>query len=106
MLADTSLIGLLAYSLLAIGPIEEIAKILPFIFVVLRFPEFDEPIDGIIYASFIGLGYAAVENIYAPENLVSSVYLKLGIDPETILYNKSGRPVHLVSDSRPITEIM
>ena len=24
--------------------------------------EFDEPLDGIIYASFIGLGYAAVEN--------------------------------------------
>ena len=63
LLADTSLIGLLAYSLLAIGPIEEIAKILPFVLVVLRFPEFDEPIDGIIYASFIGLGYAAVENL-------------------------------------------
>lgn len=51
-------------------------------------------------------GYAAIENIYAPENLVSTVYTKLGIDPKTILYNNSGRPVHLVSDSRPITEIM
>jgi RsiW-degrading membrane proteinase PrsW (M82 family) len=63
VLADTSTTGLLAYSLLAIGPIEEIAKILPFVLVVLRFPEFDEAIDGIIYASFIGLGYAAVENL-------------------------------------------
>jgi RsiW-degrading membrane proteinase PrsW (M82 family) len=62
-LADTSTTGLLAYSLLAIGPVEEISKILPFVLVVLRFPEFDEPIDGIIYASFIGLGYAAVENL-------------------------------------------
>lgn len=51
-------------------------------------------------------GYAAIENIYAPENLVSSIYLKLGINPETILYNNTGRPVHLVSDSRPIKEIM
>ncbi len=51
-------------------------------------------------------GYAAIENIYAPENLVSSVYLKLGIDPETILYNTTGRPTHLVSDPRPISEIM
>ena len=51
-------------------------------------------------------GYAAIENIYAPENLVSSIYLKLGIDPGTILYNTSGRPTHLVSDSRPISEIM
>jgi len=51
-------------------------------------------------------GFAAIENIYAPENLVSSVYTKLGIDPDTILYNTNGRPVHLVSDSRPIAEIM
>jgi uncharacterized protein (DUF1501 family) len=51
-------------------------------------------------------GYAAVENVYAPENLVSSVYLKLGIDPAKILYNQSGRPTHLVSDPRPIAEIM
>ena len=51
-------------------------------------------------------GYAAIENVYAPENLVSSIYLKLGIDPDTILYNTNGRPAHLVSDARPITEIM
>ena len=61
-LADSSTIGLLAYALLAIGPIEEFAKLLPFLVVVLRFDEFDEPLDGIIYASFLGLGYAAVEN--------------------------------------------
>ncbi|MFP6674872.1 MAG: DUF1501 domain-containing protein [Pirellulaceae bacterium] len=51
-------------------------------------------------------GYSAIENIYGPENLVSSVYLKLGIDPDTILYNRVGRPTHLVSDPRPIKEIM
>ncbi|MDA0832834.1 MAG: DUF1501 domain-containing protein [Planctomycetota bacterium] len=51
-------------------------------------------------------GYTAIENIYGPENLVSSVYLKLGIDPDKILYNSSGRPTHLVSDSKPIAEIM
>jgi hypothetical protein len=51
-------------------------------------------------------GYAAVENVYAPENLVSSVYLKMGIDPEKIVYNAAGRPTHLVSDARPIAEIM
>jgi RsiW-degrading membrane proteinase PrsW (M82 family) len=57
-------LGLLAYALLAIGPIEEFAKMLPFVLVVLRFKAFDEPLDGIIYASFIGLGYAATENLY------------------------------------------
>lgn len=51
-------------------------------------------------------GYAAIEKVYAPENLVSSVYLKMGIDPDKILYTGSGRPTHLVSDSRPIAEIM
>ena len=51
-------------------------------------------------------GYTAKENIYGPENLVSSTYLKLGIKPDKILYNRDGRPVHLVSDSRPIAEIM
>jgi len=61
-LADDSPLGLLAYAVLVIGPIEEGAKLLPFLIVVLRFRDFDEPLDGIIYASFIGLGYAAVEN--------------------------------------------
>jgi len=51
-------------------------------------------------------GYAAIENIYGPENLVSTVYRKLGIDPGKILYNSAGRPTHLVSDPSPITELM
>ncbi|MDJ0906687.1 MAG: PrsW family intramembrane metalloprotease [Woeseiaceae bacterium] len=61
-LAETNPWALLAYAVLVIGPIEEIAKLLPFLIVVLRFKELDEPMDGIIYASFIGLGYATVEN--------------------------------------------
>ena len=56
--------ALLAYALLAIGPIEEFAKMLPFLLVVIRFKAFDEPLDGLVYASFIALGYAAVENYY------------------------------------------
>jgi hypothetical protein len=51
-------------------------------------------------------GYAAVNNIYAPENLVSTVYAKLGIEPDKMLYNTAGRPTHLVSDPRPIAELM
>ena len=61
-LATTNSAALFAYSLLAIGPIEEFSKLLLFVLVVIRFAEFDEPLDGIIYASFIGLGYAAMEN--------------------------------------------
>ena len=51
-------------------------------------------------------GFAAIENVYAPENLVSTIYTKLGISPDKILYTGAGRPTHLVSDSRLITELM
>jgi len=61
-LADTSPAGLFAYALLVIGPIEEFSKLLLFVLVIVRLAEFDEALDGIIYASFIALGYAAVEN--------------------------------------------
>ena len=62
-LAATSLPGLFVYAVLVIGLIEELAKLLPFLLIVIRFREFDEPVDGIIYASFIALGFSAVENI-------------------------------------------
>jgi len=70
-LAETNLPGLYAYSVLGIGMIEESVKILPFIVIVLRFKEFDEPIDGIIYASFIALGFSALENIYYLDSLTT-----------------------------------
>ena len=63
-LAETNGPALLAYALLGIGPIEEMAKLLPFLIVVIRLKAFDEPLDGLIYASFIALGYAAVENYH------------------------------------------
>jgi RsiW-degrading membrane proteinase PrsW (M82 family) len=62
-LAETNIPGLFAYSILAIGGIEEFAKLLPFLLFVIRFKDFNEPIDGIIYASFIALGFATLENI-------------------------------------------
>lgn len=51
-------------------------------------------------------GYAASERVLSPENFVSTVYLKLGIDPGQILYTPQGRPAHLVSDPTPIQELM
>ncbi|MEM9657554.1 MAG: DUF1501 domain-containing protein, partial [Planctomycetota bacterium] len=51
-------------------------------------------------------GYAACERILAPENFVATVYRKLGIDPDKIYYAPNGRPVHLVSDPEPISELM
>ena len=51
-------------------------------------------------------GYAAVERVLSPENFASTIYLKLGINPNRIIYTPQGRPAHLVSDHTPIQELM
>ncbi len=51
-------------------------------------------------------GHSACERILSPENFVSTVYLKMGIDPDKVYYTPSGRPAHLVSDPTPIRELM
>lgn len=56
--------GLLTFSVLAIGLGEELSKFLPFALLASRLNQFDEPIDGIIYASFVALGFASFENLH------------------------------------------
>jgi hypothetical protein len=51
-------------------------------------------------------GFSAVDRVLSPENFVSTVYHKLGIDPNKILYSPQGRPAHLVSDPTPIAELV
>lgn len=51
-------------------------------------------------------GYSAVERVLSPENFASTIYAKLGIDPNKILFTPQGRPTHLVSDPTPIKELM
>ena len=51
-------------------------------------------------------GHSACERVLGPENFVSTVYRKLGIDPGKIYHTPQGRPVHLVSDPTPIAELM
>ena len=51
-------------------------------------------------------GYAAVDRVLSPESFVSTIYTKLGIDPDKILYTPQGRPAHLVSEPTPISELM
>ena len=43
--------------------VEEACKIIVVYWIVWRCPEFDERMDGIVYASRAGLGFALVENI-------------------------------------------
>ncbi len=51
-------------------------------------------------------GHAACERVLGPENFVSTVYRKLGIDPGKIYHTPQGRPVPLVTDPTPIAELM
>ncbi len=50
-------------------------------------------------------GYSAVDRVLSPENFASTIYRKLGIDPDKVYYTPQGRPAHLVSDPTPITEL-
>jgi hypothetical protein len=61
---------------------------------------------GLVVGSTDKSGYSADDRILSPENFASTVYLKLGIDPDKIYYTPEGRPVHLVSDPTPIAELM
>ena len=46
-----------------IGPVEEGVKVAALVLVVFRWEEFDEPIDGFVYAGAIALGFATLENL-------------------------------------------
>ena len=52
-----------AYCLGLIGPVEEGAKLAVAWWIVFRWPEFDEPLDGFVYAAAISLGFASLENL-------------------------------------------
>ena len=52
------------YCFLIVGPLEEGAKALMAYLFVFRWREFDEPIDGFVYAAAISLGFASLENFY------------------------------------------
>jgi len=67
VLSQTTHFQFFSYSVVIVGLIEEIFKFLPFVFIVLRFKDFDEPIDGIVYAAALAVGFASFENLgYLP----------------------------------------
>lgn len=59
---QTQPLGHTLFVFFAIGIIEEYAKYLPVKFLILRRPDFDEPIDAMIYMMTAALGFAAMEN--------------------------------------------
>ena len=62
--ATTSLWGSLAWDAFVVAAfVEELAKVACLKLVIWRKPEFDERLDGIVYGTRAGLGFAAVENV-------------------------------------------
>lgn len=51
------------YAFIAVALSEEFAKYLFLRFYIYRKAEFDEPMDGIVYAVVIGMGFAVLENV-------------------------------------------
>lgn len=52
-----------------VGPIEEGVKFTLAALVLFRLRWFDEPIDGLVYASTVAIGFAAVENFFYAQSL-------------------------------------
>ena len=64
LLGETAIANTVFFSaFLEAGIPEELSKFLIFMLLIWRDKNFDEYFDGIVYASFIGLGFACVENI-------------------------------------------
>ncbi len=61
---------------------------------------------GVVVGATDKKGYSASERVLSPENFVSTIYKKLGIEPDKMLYAPGGRPTHLVSDPTPIAELL
>jgi RsiW-degrading membrane proteinase PrsW (M82 family) len=60
-------------SLIGLAAIEEIMKFAAAHFVVSKSPDFDEPIDAMIYMIVAALGFATLENIGAISNALASI---------------------------------
>ena len=46
------------------------------------------------------------EKPYTPQDLLATVYRHLGIDPSRNLLDHSGRPIAILSEGRPIVELL
>lgn len=56
---------------------EEVCKFICLYFVIWKSKEFDEYLDGVIYAAFVGMGFATVENIfYVLDNGIGNAILR------------------------------
>jgi RsiW-degrading membrane proteinase PrsW (M82 family) len=59
----TTAMAILVFCVGVVGPIEEGMKFLAARGFVFRWEHFDEPIDGLVYAGAVAIGFASVENV-------------------------------------------
>ena len=57
-------ISLILYHLIAVALVEELSKFLMVQERVLKDPNFDEPVDAMLYMIIVALGFAALENLF------------------------------------------
>jgi RsiW-degrading membrane proteinase PrsW (M82 family) len=69
---------LFVYSYFVVAFVEELGKFVVLRFYAFRKKSFDEPLDGIVYAIMIGMGFATVENIgYVMQYGISVAFLRM-----------------------------
>jgi RsiW-degrading membrane proteinase PrsW (M82 family)/ribosomal protein S18 acetylase RimI-like enzyme len=62
-ITDETVTGIIISSFFFIALVEEFSKFLPLRYYALSRKSFDEPLDGIVHAVMIGMGFATLENI-------------------------------------------
>lgn len=68
----------LVHAILSVGLAQELAKYLVVRYSIYLGDEFDEPMDGIIYMTAAGIGFATAENVRYLQGLDGSVFLSTG----------------------------
>ncbi|MCS6816963.1 MAG: PrsW family glutamic-type intramembrane protease [Blastocatellia bacterium] len=64
---------------LVVGPVEEAMKLWAVAHYAYRRPEFDEPVDGVVYGAAAALGFAAAENVLYLSRFGSEIFVVRGI---------------------------
>jgi RsiW-degrading membrane proteinase PrsW (M82 family)/ribosomal protein S18 acetylase RimI-like enzyme len=61
---DNSIASIIISSYLAVALVEEISKFMVLRYYCFNLSSFDEPLDGIIYAVLVSMGFATIENVF------------------------------------------
>ncbi len=69
----------LLHAFLIVGLLQELTKYLVIRYSVYRSPEFDEPMDGVVYMTAAGIGFASFQNYIFLRGQDGSIFLSAGV---------------------------